>query len=271
MGTIINGRELAKEILSKIEGRNFPILTIIQFGSDPASSQFVTIKTNKAKSLGIQVELFQSDESDESSALAWTKTSIDTTSGGVIIQLPLPQGWNTESFTQMIPTHRDVDLLNPESYELWKQGRSEMTPPVVFAVQKSLESILGTGIRESPSDKHVAVIGYGQLVGKPVCDWLTRESIPYSLITLETDADERSQILDTADIIISGTGAPHSVTKRDIQNGSILIDCGTAESNGSILGDFDPDCADVCQAMTPVPGGIGPLTVAGLITNLSLL
>jgi methylenetetrahydrofolate dehydrogenase (NADP+)/methenyltetrahydrofolate cyclohydrolase len=273
MGKFIPGKLIAETICETLSHRSLPELVIIQIGSDPASSQFVAIKQKRAEKIGIVSRVYAiPDMMPEPAAYIEVQNILSTTTGGIILQLPLPSGWNTEAFLKLIPAGRDIDLLNPEHYTAWKHGKSNMMPPTVFAVwqsllftapEKSIEEILAT--------KHITLVGHGKLVGKPVSDWLNRMSIPHSIVTLETPAEEKKSLLISADIIISGSGSPHSVQSDDIKPGCVLIDCGTAESNGSIKGDIHPNCIEKCHAMTPVPGGIGPLTVAGVFVNMSLM
>jgi methylenetetrahydrofolate dehydrogenase (NADP+)/methenyltetrahydrofolate cyclohydrolase len=124
-----------------------------------------------------------------------------------------------------------------------------MIPPVARAVWEILQTT-----QISMSDKNIVIVGYGSLVGKPVSDLFHREGVHHQVITRTTPDTDREFMIRTADIIISGTGVPHSITPDMIQSGTVLIDAGTGESAGVLLGDIHPDCVHVANHMTPVPG-----------------
>lgn len=184
----------------------------------------------------------------------------------VIVQLPLPPDMNERAVLDAIPLAADADVLSHAAYERFlKDEPGALLPPVVCAVAEILER---AGV--TVGGKRALVIGNGRLVGAPVQAWLAREGAEVSVLTRE-DFDTKHSALKEADIVVSGAGSPHLITPDLLTPGVVLIDAGTSESNGAIVGDFDPDCAEVASVFTPVPGGVGPVAVACLFKNVAEL
>ncbi len=259
---------IAKRVL-ELQGTILRTLIIVQFTDNLVIDSFVGRKLAMAEKLNVKCVLEKHTGIDEESAYSMTQSLIDTNSdAGIIIQLPLPFGWDSQRFLSLLGASNDVDVLSPSVYSAWRAGDHDRLPPVVYAVKTSLGE---AGITAADLVSQTTVVcGSGKLVGKPVQGWLSIQSIPYSAIDITTPADKRTQLLQSADIIISGTGAPHSITPNDVHAGVILIDCGTSSDAGVLQGDIHPDCASVARFMTRTPGGIGPLTVLGVFENLLL-
>jgi 5,10-methylene-tetrahydrofolate dehydrogenase/methenyl tetrahydrofolate cyclohydrolase len=118
------------------------------------------------------------------------------------------------------------------------------------------------------SSKKIVVLGAGRLVGEPVGMWLKRNNVQFDVIIMETEEEEKLRLIKNADILISGIGVPHFIKPEMLKPGVVLVDAGTSEQMGKLAGDIDPSCAEVASVFTPVPGGVGPITVAGLFWNL---
>lgn len=265
---LINGREIAQQINEKTQKylSDLPVKKVcfVLFGNDAASLQFIRIKTRVAESMGIQVTLAHyTDDLDTYTACQRVREICEHGYDGVIVQLPLPGGLDTQVILDTVPVNQDIDVLSTRAYELFKTTQSAMIPPVAAAVWEILMS-LGASLL----DKNIVIIGQGSLVGKPVGDLLTREKISYKIIDKDTETTERMKYLQQADIVISGVGSPHMITPDIIKSGAVLIDAGTSEQGGVLAGDIHPDCAEVASYMTPVPGGVGPVTVACVYKNL---
>jgi methylenetetrahydrofolate dehydrogenase (NADP+) / methenyltetrahydrofolate cyclohydrolase len=115
--------------------------------------------------------------------------------------------------------------------------------------------------------KRAVVVGAGFLVGEPVAIWLAQQGAEVEVFTVESKPEDLVAALGTADIVVSGAGSPHLIKQGMLKDGVVLIDAGTSESSGQIVGDADPACAAKCSLFTPVPGGIGPVAVACLFEN----
>ena len=273
MHELINGRQLAKRWQQRLAAEQSGIdqvlrLAIIYVGSDPVIEQFIRLKQKFGQSIGIKVVVKRFDVTvttvklcDEIALLAKAQ---DRQGGdyyaGMIVQLPLPVTLDQTAVLNSVPVDRDVDVLSSLAHENFLAG-SLVLPPVVGAVREVLRHC-----RVDFTAKEVVVVGYGKLVGQPVSAWLRNNAIDHQIVTEDTpDAAEQ---IARADILILGVGKAGLITPTMIKVGVIIIDAGTSEESGSIRGDADPACQSVAAALTPVPGGIGPLTVATLFANL---
>jgi methylenetetrahydrofolate dehydrogenase (NADP+)/methenyltetrahydrofolate cyclohydrolase len=185
------------------------------------------------------------------------------TGDAVIVQLPLPEGVNQEELLNSIPVEKDADVLSRAARERFEKGEEgALLPPVVGAIREILQSG-----NVAIAGKRAVVIGAGFLVGGPVAKWLRQQGADVEVLTIESSNEALVAALAEADIIVSGTGSPGLIMPDMIKQGLALIDAGTSESNGKIVGDADPACADKCSLFTPVPGGVGPIAVACLFEN----
>lgn len=261
----IDGRAIAQKIIDEI-GTNLrgKKVCFILFGNDESSKQFIRIKTRIAEKFGMHVDCIQNNETIDTDTACRQVTDICNRGyDGVIVQLPLPAGLDTVRIVNTVPMHQDIDVLNTETYEVFKNADTLRVPPVAGAVWEIIKTL-----NMSLEHKNIVLIGYGNLVGKPVSDLLVREGVIHTIITKETDNALRETQLKQADIVISGVGVPHMITPDMIQPGCVLIDAGTSESSGVLVGDIHPDCIHVASHITPVPGGVGPVTVACVYKNL---
>jgi methylenetetrahydrofolate dehydrogenase (NADP+)/methenyltetrahydrofolate cyclohydrolase len=267
---IINGREIANEIKEGIRERVFllseaPNLIIFQVGDDYASNQFVRIKEKVGEQLGIGTEVVKWSEETDPQIIKdeiIERIAESDKSESAIIQLPLPEGFNQSQLLNLIPKEMDVDVLTTEAFELFTTNSYLFEPPVAGAIREIIERLQ---IEDSPK-VHAVVVGQGKLVGIPVVRYLRKKK--FSITVIDEFTDNQSDILKTADIIVSGVGKPGFIGSDDIKEGAILIDAGTSEQAGKVAGDFDPGCYEKARAYTPVPGGVGPLTVAILFENV---
>lgn len=269
---IINGREIAKKINERtaqgVSDLGFtPNVALVQVGSHPAIDSFVSIKKKLARRVGVVLSEFVLPENvTTADVLAEIELIVrsENSSGkkkyqGLIVQLPLPGEVKVDEVLSKIPRHLDIDVLSPEGERYMYQDG--VLPPVVGAVREVLRAL-----RVNLKEKKVAVIGAGRLVGAPVIEWLKHQKIDTDVVTLKEGSLEDS--LNKASIVITGTGNPKMIRPDMVNRKHILIDAGTSESQGVLVGDVDPNCVNICQAITPVPGGIGPITVAVLFQNL---
>lgn len=262
---IIDGRAIARDILKETakNGRSL-VVRAITIAPNAATDSYLRIKTARAKDAGMSLELvrMENNATEESVIHAIAMPGADA----IIVQLPLPFGMNESAVLDAIPVDKDADVLSRTAYERFLRDEpGALVPPVVGAVAEILERASVT-----VGGKSAVVIGNGKLVGAPVQAWLAREGAEVSVLTRE-GFDEKKGSLKEADIVVSGAGSPHLITPDLLAPGAVLIDAGTSESNGAVVGDFDPACADVASVFTPVPGGVGPVTVACLFRNVAEL
>jgi len=254
---IIDGKALAEQIKQelKIDVRGKDLrLAVVWVGEDPVSERYVARKKKMGLDIGVEVVVYEYPslilETDLIEEIK--KLAIDEKINGIIVQLPLPLEINEQKILDLIPPEKDVDALGQETRVL---------SPTVGAIKEIFERN-----KVELAGKRAVVLGKGKLVGRPVAVWLTQAGANVSIIDSKT-ADPAS-LLKQADIIVSGVGKSDLLTPDKIKEGVVLIDAGTSESVGQIVGDANPACADKCSLFTPVPGGVGPLTVVMLFKNL---
>lgn len=257
---IVNGKVLAKKIEQDLATQcrslgHTPQLVVIAVGENPVSERFIRMKSEFAARVGVNTNIVRLPESVSTEEVVVEIKKQAPQADGIIVQLPLPPSCNTATILSAIPKSKDVDALSGEPLVL---------SPVVGAVER----ILLEGDVEL-SGKRVLVIGRGRLVGMPLTAWLKEHDTMVTVIGDEVE--DISPYTLAADIIISGAGEPHLIKPSMIKEGVVIVDCGTSEAGGRTLGDADPDCAEKCALFTPVPGGVGPVTVAMLFENLFTL
>ena len=190
--------------------------------------------------------------------------SLDVSVQGIVVQLPLPEHIDKKAVFGAIPANKDVDVMSSEGVMLFESGDFNILPPVTGAVREILESE-----NVSVKGKKAVVIGRGKLVGRPMATWLEKEGAKVKVLTRK-NTDMLSHIKE-ADILVLGAGNPSMIKPEMIKEGVVLLDAGTSEDKGKISGDADKLCADKCFVFTPVPGGIGPITISVLFRNLFTL
>lgn len=280
---IIDGRKMAKEILARARARadklaRRPLVVALTSSDTPATRSYLAIKTKKAEEAGCVLKVIQFDLSRGINNLMLSRQVVDSAENAdaVIVQLPLPAGIETKAVCDAIPVSKDADVLSSlarAKFEMRDLRNPSLLPPVVGAVR---EIFLRNNIdvKGKPSfakgygvAMKAVVIGTGFLVGAPVATWLKQQGAMVEVIANPSEFAVARATLATADIIISGAGSPHLIKPEMLKQGVVLIDAGTSESNGVVVGDADPVCADKCSLFTPVPGGVGPLVVACLFEN----
>ncbi len=265
---IIDGRAIAKDILAKVRTDvaqldHVPVVRAITVMPSPATESYLSIKARRAKDAGMILEIVRlSDTAGEAEIIEAIHAK---GADAVIVQLPLPPDIHTPAVLAAIPLEQDADVLSREARAVFEAGGEDvLLPPVVGAVKEIL-----TRTKSSVEGLWVMVLGHGWLVGQPVAIWL-RQQNPGRLDVLAEESDYRTVYWDV-DVLVSGVGKPHLITPEKLTKGTVIIDAGTSESDGAIVGDADPACAEQAAVFTPVPGGVGPIAVACLYQNVALL
>ena len=268
MRTLVDGKLIAKKIRNELalytESVKNPIsFHIVYVGSDPVIDNFIKYKKNFGNVLGIHVVVHRFDEDISEKKLVTEITSLTQDADGVIVQLPLPEHLDVDTVLNTVPADQDVDVLGKEALSLFKDAVSNYFPPVTGSIAEIIDyhSI-------DLTDKKIALVGNGALVGYPTSLWLESSGYHYDLITKETEQEYSQKILGNADVVITGAGVPGLIQPEMVKEGVVLIDAGTSESGKAVVGDIHPDCIDKAELMTPVPGGIGPVTIAVLYQNI---
>lgn len=258
---IVDGKSIAEEIFSDLKEQvaslpRKPVLSAIVSAPNFETKKFLALKKKKADEIGVAVEVIElpHDVTTES-AIAAIKKAVGV-SDGIVVQLPFPEHIDRDALIVAIPETHDVDafLLKDE----------KVLPPVVGAVAEVLKSA-----QVEVGGKKAVVVGKGRLVGLPVFEWLIEKGAEVEVVAKDTP--HIASHTKDADIIVLGAGSPGLLTTDMIKEGVVILDAGTSEEGGKLHGDADPRCALKASLFTPVPGGIGPITVAVLLRNLVVL
>ncbi|MFZ2522926.1 MAG: bifunctional 5,10-methylenetetrahydrofolate dehydrogenase/5,10-methenyltetrahydrofolate cyclohydrolase [Minisyncoccia bacterium] len=261
-GKII-AEKLNEELNKKLLGKNKSVCFVV-FGEDPATEQFVNMKLRLAQKTGIDANVSKyNTDSSFSEMKKIIEDEVLKKPDGIVVQLPLPKSVNAQDVLNLVPVSMDIDVLSEDAKEQFVKGLSEKTPPVARAVFEILNFY-----NVSMFEKKVLVIGSGRLVGEPVALMLKNRKIPFDQVDIASPTETKNSLMKDADIIITGAGDPLFIKPEMIKDGVVLIDAGTSESEGRIVGDVDPSCFEKASLVTPVPGGVGPVTLSSLFLNL---
>lgn len=263
---LIDGRAIAREIEERVRAavaaRTQPLsVGIISAGGNAATASYLAIKQKFAARVGITVALYDCGATTTTEEIVAAIQKAENEHDGIIVQLPLSPGANVDIARNAVSWRKDIDVLGDAAFAHFSTAESPAMPPVVGAIAEILTQHACT-VR----GKRAVVFGKGRLVGIPASTWLMREGAQVTVIDASTQ-NAREMTL-RADIIVLGTGVPGLLTPDMIQNGVVVLDAGTSEAGGVIKGDADIRCAEKAALFTPVPGGIGPITVAVLFENL---
>lgn len=268
---IIDGRALARDLnlhtqsrINKLAVR--PMLIDVIVGDDPASLSYALIKERTALKYGFAFEQLRLPQTATTAQViqAIEQSAQRTEVCGLIVQIPLPDHIDQQAVLNAIPPSIDVDVLNQISSQKFYHSNLEegLIPPTASAILYILDSL-----PEDWSQKKFLVIGRGELVGKPIAHLLAQRG--YDVQIAHSQTANLAQLLAQSDVIISGVGKPNLITGQEIKQGVVIIDAGTSEIGGLISGDVEFDsCQNKAKYITPVPGGVGPLTVAKLLQNV---
>ena len=270
---IIDGKKLAEEIkislakdISKL-GKKLR-LAVVRVGENLVTKKFLEQKRKFGEAIGIDVRMYSLPENISTNALRKKLAEIVhiKQNSYIIVQLPLPKQVHAQYILDGIVPEKDPDMLSSKSVGAFAAGRSPIVPPIVGAVKHIFEKY-EVALRR----KHAVVVGAGRLVGKPLALWLLRQSCVLTI--LDEHAPNVDRWTQMADVVISGTGVPGLIKPEMVKDGAVVIDCGTAESreDGRLVGDVNPAVAAKTSLFATVPGGIGPLTVAMLFSNIVTL
>jgi len=266
---IIDGRKIKNKILEEIKKEitklSFqPVFCDVLVGEDSASKQYVKMKARTAETVGIHFHNASFPSTIVTEDLIKEIKILNKMQNmcGIIVQLPLPLSLDRRAILDSIDSRLDVDCLGTVASEKFYSDKTELGFPTAFACMEILNSI-----NLDLNDKKIVVLGQGELVGKPITALLRFRGLEPETITRGTENKE--EIIKQADVIISGMGHGKYITGNMIKKGVVLIDAGTSESNGGIVGDVDLESVKgVTDFVSPVPGGVGPVTVAMLFKNV---
>ena len=272
MAQLIDGKQISKEIKDELktevqklksEGKNV-CLAVVQVGDDPASTVYVNNKKKACAYIGIESRSYELPESTSEEELTALVEELNGDDGvnGILVQLPLPSHIDEDRIIRTISPDKDVDGFHPVSVgRLWigEKGFLSCTPAgIIQLLKRSNIEIAG---------KNCVIIGRSNIVGKPMAALLLRENGTVTITHSKTK--DLQKITKTADILIVAIGKERFITSDYVKEGAVVIDVGMhRDASNHLCGDVDfDDVAPVTSAITPVPGGVGPMTIAMLMNN----
>jgi len=270
---LLHGKPAAERILAEVAGyaqRHTLRLGIIRVGGHEPSRIYVGRKLEAAKRAGIEAQEIHLPATAKTEEVVSAVKAVgeDLSYTALIVQLPLPAGIDEAAVLDAIPPQKDADGLHPYNLGLLAQGRAEWVAATPWGI---VELLRYYGL--SVAGKHVVVLGRGRLVGTPLSILLSRHA-PYGQATVTLCHSQTPSLYHftrQADIVVSAVGKPHWLPAEAVSEGVILIDVGIHRVGGRIVGDIHPDALAKASAATPVPGGVGPLTVAALLWNVMVI
>ena len=265
-GTVVADAVQTKiaEKLSKFSNTKITLATVL-IGDDPASKLYVGMKKRRATSIGMQskhVEL-PGDISMSQACDEIHKLAEDSSVHGILIQLPLPKQLDTYAIIDLLPPEKDVDGLSEVNLGKLLRGVEGLVPCTPLGVMRILEHY-----QIPTSGKRAVVIGRSTLVGLPQVLLLGRKGIDATVTLAHSRSGELAEITNSADIIVAAAGIAHLIKKEHVKPGATVIDVGVTRTDEGIRGDVAfAEVQTVAGAITPMPGGTGPMTVACLLEN----
>ncbi|HEY0985227.1 bifunctional methylenetetrahydrofolate dehydrogenase/methenyltetrahydrofolate cyclohydrolase FolD [Schlesneria sp.] len=244
-----------------------PKLAAILIGDDPASQVYVRNKENACAKVGIDSDVFRLPATTTQAELLAlvNRLNEDSTVHGILVQLPLPDQIHETTVLDAVSAAKDVDCFHPENVGRMAQGRPRFLPCTPHGVQVLLRE---SGTRLDGA--HVVVLGRSEIVGKPVAMMLVQkgETANATVTICHSRTKNLPELTRTADVLIAAIGKPEFVTADMVKPGAVVIDVGINRVGDKLVGDvaFGP-VSEVASAITPVPGGVGPMTIAMLLEN----
>ena len=279
--SILSGLEASKALYSSLESRIshlkdrgiVPGLAAVLVGNNPASEIYVKNKTKKFESLGLKTDVFRLEETvseDELLSLI-SKLNTDSEFHGILVQLPLPKHIDSEKVLNAIIPTKDVDGFHPENAGLLSIGKPRFvpcTPKGIMFILKHFNIDL--------NGKHVVVIGRSNIVGRPISILASLKELGNATVTLcHSGTKDLKYFSKQADVLVAALGSPEFVDSSYIKKGACLVDVGInrieVDGKSKIVGDVNQDSVTgIASSLTPVPKGVGPMTIAMLVENTVL-
>lgn len=269
---LIDGKQLSREIIEELKEEREKIakkirLAVVLVGNDPASLSFIKQKEKIAQELEIDFRLYQYSDTIKTKELRKQVSEIGRLhqNRGIVVQLPLPPQIKSQVVLNAISPLKDPDVLCEKNLGAFYTNRLEILPPVVsvikFLIEKYQLEVVG---------KNVLIIGRGQLVGKPSALWFLNQRA--TVIVANSQTKNLRELMKMADFIISSAGVPGLIKGEFLKEGVIIFDAAVVSEEGKLVGDCELSSVKTKAGLvTPVPGGMGPLTVAFLFKNLLYL
>lgn len=266
--TILDGKKIRDELIENykkiIQEKDLNIvLAIIQIGENPSSSTYIKNKEIFTKKVGIETKVLKLSEDikEEECINLINQLNNDPTITGILIQSPLPNHLDFKKLSRLIIDSKDVDGLSKNNLFSIRDNKENILPCTVKGILELLAYY-----HLDVAGKNIVVIGRSDIVGRPLTDALINRNATVTLCHSKTKNIE--MYTSQADIIISAVGKPNLINKEMVKEGFIGIDVGINKVGDKIVGDFNENVKEKASYLTPVPGGVGPMTIAMLISNL---
>lgn len=259
----IDGKHIASALKEKLRAyfnEHRCTVAVFYFSDDLATQTFINIKKKVGEELGVavsQIKVTAESTSELVDVIQERQSKVD----GVIVQFPVPHIFDKEQIRNAILREKDLDCVSSMAKE---RSIPDVLPPVVGAINEIIK-VEGIAV----AGKKVVVVGEGILVGKPAASWFEKQESLVTVIPKETS--ELISYTKTADILVLGAGVPGLIKKDMVKEGVIVFDAGTSEVEGVLQGDAEFAVAEKASYFTPVPGGIGPITIVKIFENLARL
>ncbi len=260
---IVDGKAIAVDIYREVQNQishmeTKPHLTVFTCAPNFETQKYLTLKSKKAHEVGIGITVIEFPKDITTEEVVTSITNARMQTDGMIVQLPFPEHIDVDAVLEAVPLAYDVDAVH------YNGSDHRILPPVVGAISEIAKrnDILFAA-------QKVTIIGRGKLVGKPAEIWCQRQGAQVKTFTKASG--DITEATKDAHILILGAGHPYLVRPEMIAPKVVIFDAGTSEDGGMLKGDADPACAEKAALITPVPGGIGPITVAILLRNLVII
>jgi len=270
LATILDGRETSAKVMEELQaqveelkGRGVtPTLALVLTGTDKYSRRYVRMKARRAEKIGMEVRLHHLEETTQEDLAALIRDlNEDPAVHGIMVQLPLQEGLDELETVEAIAPEKDVDGLSPYTLGRIMMGEDCYLPAGVEAIMELLRRY---GI--DPEGKHWVIAGMSNIVGKPLAAHLGNMAVRVTFC--QRDDPEMAGYVKEADVLVTELSRKHAVTADMVKRGVIVIDNGNNYEGKKVYGDVDTEAvAEVAAAITPVPGGVGPLLIAMLLRN----
>jgi methylenetetrahydrofolate dehydrogenase (NADP+)/methenyltetrahydrofolate cyclohydrolase len=264
--TLIDGKALAarvrEEVATSVAELDHVGVATVLVGDDPASHIYINLKQKAATAAGIEARdhRLPADTSEEDVLALIAELNADDSVDGLLVQLPLPGHIDENVVVEAIDPGKDIDGIHPENAGRLYLGRPALVPGTPLGVMRMLEEY------EIPlSGANAVVVGRSAIVGKPMAQLLLAANATVTTCHSRT-RDLRAHTLE-ADVLVAAVGQPHVIVPDMVKPGSTVIDVGLTRTNEGLFGDVDPAAAERAAYITPVPGGVGPMTIAMVLQN----
>lgn len=271
----LDGKSIASQVrsdikdyidgLKKTRGASIPGLGTILVGDDPASKSYVAGKHRDCSEVGINSFRIDLPESASSKDILKAISSLNSEPGctGFLLQLPLPNGQSHQRFLEAIDPKKDCDGLHPVNLGKLVSGANAPRPCTPVGIIRLLRAY-----KIELSGAKVAIVGRGVTVGRPLALMMSDRDVNATVSVIHTGTRDPEEAIGRADIVIAAAGKKWMIRKEMISTGATVVDVGLTRDATTLVGDVHPDVSQVAGALSPVPGGVGPMTRAMLLENI---